>query len=137
MATRVDDKQMAKIAFVLAGIAHDKWWGNYRKKNPSTPRIKKLDDGTEIDINNCALNCPRWIEKQAESQLEYIKVVNLNAQLDENASRVHDVWMEMNSWEHDTSPHLFVPFDELAEEEKEKDRDIVRIIQNEFAKYSE
>ena len=42
---------------------------------------------------------------------------------EEMASVVHDAWMERNSWEKESRPHLFVPYNELPEEEKAKDRD--------------
>jgi hypothetical protein len=117
------------LSFELATLAHDKWWDNYRKNNPSTPRYKKLPDGTEIDINNCALNCPAWVKYQAELvHRDFVDAINLAATIDYNADMVHRIWMKKNDWERDTRPHLFVPFEKLTEEEKEKDRDIVRII---------
>ena len=41
------------------------------------------------------------------------------------SSRIHDQWMEDNSWQKDQTPELFVPYDDLPESEKAKDRDHV------------
>ena len=43
--------------------------------------------------------------------------------VEEMSSVVHEAWMKRNSWEKENRPHLFVPYSELPEEEKAKDRD--------------
>lgn len=41
------------------------------------------------------------------------------------ASAVHDKWMQDNAWQRESNPGLFVPYHELPEDEKKKDRDQV------------
>jgi len=131
------------IARTLSILAHDKWLLDYRSKYPvrqAPERYKTIpncEGGQKIDINVPARKCPDWVKYQAELvHQDFVAVVNLKAPLDYNADMVHRIWMNKNEWERDSRPHLFVRFDKLTEDEKEKDRDIVRIILGEVAQYN-
>lgn len=76
--------------------------------------------------------------------LVYDKIVNGEEitleMVEEMSSVVHEAWMERNSWEKESRPHLFVPYEELSEEEKAKDRaqveTAIRLISKEKVKWS-
>ena len=62
---------------------------------------------------------------------EIYKAIDNGATLDDDfiesaSSVIHDKWMERNSWAKEQQPELFVPYNELSEEEKEKDRVIIK-----------
>lgn len=141
IVVKVDDHLRLDVAQELAVLAHDKWWQDYRSKYPlheAPARMKTIpsdEGGQEIDINHCSHNCPAWVKYQADLvHIHFVAAINLAAPLDYNADMVHRVWMDKNEWERNDRPYLFVRFDKLSFEEKEKDRDIVRIILAELAK---
>ena len=128
----------------LASRLHDVW----RSARPRTPGgtrwdpRPKLVDGVTYDIANLEfIDLPQVFKRSntasAEVALDAVedKVAHIEAGgkgsefgsdafIDEGSSLVHDVWMEMNRmW---ADPSLLVPFDELPEDEKEKDRMILR-----------
>lgn len=113
------------IATLLATEAHNEWLDNYRKNNGDTPRIKELKN-VEFDINVewKSLNS-LWKEEQKKIFIEYLKVFNKDYKIDEYASIIHDIWVQFNDW---CDESLKVPFNELDDIEKEKDRVVVRKI---------
>lgn len=128
----------------LGGLLHDEWRAP-RKQEDGTfePRMKTTKDeawieahGTEeVDIANTDYqDLPEdWKgENKVSAEVamgEIYKAVEESTELDdafvESASSViHDKWLERNGeW---APPEQNKPFDELDEEEKEKDRVIVR-----------
>jgi hypothetical protein len=55
--------------------------------------------------------------------------------IEDAASHVHDAWMSRRSeGEKQSQAHLMVPYEKLPEEEKEKDREHIRIVGDLFAK---
>lgn len=51
------------------------------------------------------------------------ETVMSNDYVEKASSAVHDKWMADNAWQQESAPELFVPYAELPENEKEKDRD--------------
>ena len=111
---------------------HKQWQENRRKSNPDeATRIKKTKDaawaeenGTdEVDILNTDFaDLPEdWQGENLAAATAAVDAVDSSETEDEAASIVHDQWMARNSWEKDSQPELFVPYDELSDEEKEKD----------------
>lgn len=47
------------------------------------------------------------------------------SQVDQAASDIHEIWMELFPWEKTKKPHLFVPYDKLTTAEKLKDLDVL------------
>jgi|TARA_B110000208_G_scaffold164593_1_gene202279 hypothetical protein len=128
----------------LASRLHDVWRVNRgRTKDGSgrfVPREKTLADGTVVDIANMRFHQLPVRFRRANVAAGQVAIDAIEDQIErahdggwgirspefiESASSlVHDVWMEMNrAW---AEPALLVPFDELPEEEKEKDRSILR-----------
>lgn len=121
------------IATLLATEAHNEWLDNYQKNNGDTPRIKELknefDINVKFDINiEWKLLNPLWKEEQKKIFIEYLKVFDKKYKIDEYASIIHDIWVKFNPW---CDSSLKVPFDKLGDEEQEKDRVVVRKI-NEY-----
>ena len=46
------------------------------------------------------------------------------------SSQVHEAWMKHNSWQKDSSPELFKPFNELTPDEQLKDLDVLEVALN-------
>lgn len=119
-------KQLAIDA--LASSFHEKWLNDYREKNSDTPRIKEISGFTfNINVPWNELN-ELWKNEQREIFTQYIEIYNPNLSIDEMAEQIHQLWMKLNSWQQSSSPHLFVPYNNLSDDEKEKDRNVVRII---------
>jgi hypothetical protein len=128
----------------LASSLHDKWRETRKKEDGSyEPRWKSTKDqkwinqkGTnQTDIANTDYeNLPEdWqAENKASAEVaveEIAKAINQGKSLDENfvesaSAVIHKRWVERNeSW---APSEQKVPYTELVEEEKEKDRDIIR-----------
>ncbi len=45
------------------------------------------------------------------------------------ADLIHQQWMAMNSWQKNSKPELFLDYKDLSEDEKQKDKDLVVLIQ--------
>lgn len=129
---------------LVAGQAHDDWRAEWRRQNGDKPRIKQTTDAnwsamhagaSELDIAATAYaDLPSdW---QGENKLgaevvvdEVLKAASNNRSFDaafieEAAAVVHAKWVERNgSW---AAAELKVPYVDLSEGEKEKDRIFVR-----------
>lgn len=135
-------KTRDQLVVEVASAAHQDWRNQYRAANGDKPRIKKtkdqsfLDRGiTEVDI--AALSYPELpSDWQNENRLGAECVVDcvlravsdgqpLDAAFVEAASSVaHDSWLSRNSaWAQENQK---LPYPQLSEEEKEKDRFFVR-----------
>lgn len=129
------------LVAIVGSELHDEWRAP-RKKEDSTfePRIKKTKDekwvasheADEVDIANTAYDqLPEdWKgENKISAQIAIDEVLkaetDLNAEFIEHASSIlHDKWLERNgSWAPEDQKK---PYARLSEEEKEKDRVIVR-----------
>lgn len=44
------------------------------------------------------------------------------------SAKEHEKWMAENSWQSESTPALFVPYEELPEDEKVKDRDRIKAV---------
>ena len=61
------------------------------------------------------------VPRHFDEKISYRDVFNFEA-IESFASEVHEDWMRRNSWDIKSRPELFVPYSELPEEEKLKDR---------------
>lgn len=132
------------LSYSLGSDMHEVW-RNSRKREDGTyeSRIKKSKDeewnlahGTdEVDIANCTFEelPSNWQYENLEAGrvaigLVYEKVLNgeqfTNEDIDKMASHIHEEWLKRNSWVFDSNygdPKLAVPYNELSQEEKDKD----------------
>ncbi len=133
--------EQAKIT--VASSLHDQWRAS-RKKEDGTyePRMKDNGLGGQVDIANTEyINLPeKW---QGENKIAAETAVNIvyGAKqegkdvtspefLEEASEAVHIEWMKRNPKE-DWNAAQHVPYSELSEPEKQKDRDhVVLAIQN-------
>lgn len=143
------DKQKIKTERIIASVArelHDEWrqsrWieesGNYDSKVEKTKDLewsRKNKGATEVDIANTSyedLPSDWQVEGKASAEVAITEVeaaMREGRQLDdafieEASSALHDKWLERNG--SSMSPDQNKPYSELAEEEKEKDRVIIR-----------
>ena len=141
--------EMAKAYFAesLWADLHEEWRKGYAAKPENRdenwvvkPRIKKTKDeawikehGTdEVDIYYTPFkdlpSDKKWDNLAAAKEaidLVFDTVMGweiTQERIEEISSIVHENRMKRNSWEKDTRPELFVPYSELPEEEKAKDR---------------
>lgn len=109
----------------FASIAHEKWRQTWIEQNngESVPRIKPNSDGTEGDINlPFAEIHPDWQKENLVGGAVAFKAVNrFGEDIEAGSAYIHEKWMERNELG-DWNAHLHVPYEELPEVEKEKDR---------------
>jgi hypothetical protein len=125
-----DNKAVEKFA----SKAHDEWRRGFDAKyaetgKPSKERIKKNDDGTEGDINVPFEKLhPTWKkENLAAGKAALEAVQKYGNDMEKAAEHVHNEWMKRNP-KQDWNAAQHVPYNELPEAEKEKDRAHVREI---------
>ena len=133
------------LSYSLGSDLHEAWRAP-RKLEDGTfePRVKKSKDeawnavhGTdEVDIANCSFEelPSNWQYENLEAarvaiNLVYDKTINGEEfsveEIENMSSVIHDEWLKRNDWVYDPNygdPKLAVPYLELSEEEKAKDR---------------
>ncbi len=127
---------LGKAVDMLASNLHGVWADSYRagemaKGNENPTRMKDDGMGGQVDILNTSYADlpPKW---QAENKAQAESAISLVAQNMENAmmdieglsAQIHEQWLSRNSWAKDGP--LGVPYNELPEEEKQKDRDVIK-----------
>lgn len=108
----------------IAAAAHDKWCEDHEFK----PRWKILEDGSSIDIANTPFaDLPNeWREENIQGAISAIYGLALYNDIESVAAYVHAEWVQRNR--DCAPPELLVPYDDLTEEDKEKDRLFVRLV---------
>jgi len=110
----------------FASNAHEQWRGNFDPTG-TKPRIKKNSDGTEGDINVPFADLhPDWQkENLAAGHAAHRAVKHFGHDMEKAAEYVHSEWMKRNP-KADYNAAQHVPYDDLSDDEKEKDRVHVR-----------
>lgn len=126
---------LGKAVDMLASKLHENWASGFRagemaKGNENPTRMKDDGMGGQVDILNTSYDQlpPKW---QAENKAQAESAISLVAKdmegamsnIEGLAAQVHEQWLSRNSWAKDGP--LGVPYNELPEEEKQKDRDVV------------
>ena len=114
----------------FASLAHEEWRQNFDPTG-TKPRIKKNSDGTEGDINVPFDKLhPDWqAENLAAGQAAEHAVKKFPEDVEKAAEYIHIEWMKRNP-KADYNAAQHVPYDELPEDEKEKDRVHARTMMN-------
>jgi hypothetical protein len=113
----------------FAAKAHDAWRKNFDPSG-TKERIKKNSDGTEGNINVPFNKLhPDWKKENIAAGHAALAAVKKHPKnIEKAAEHVHNEWMKRNpKGEHNASQH--VPYNQLSEPEKEKDRVHVRRMQ--------
>lgn len=109
----------------LARAHHTAWLAQTQDQGPRMVEA----EGASFDIRVPWENLhPVWRRKQAAAQQVYVDAIEGIADEETAAGIVHDVWMLQHPDAMATRPHLFRPYAQLEEAEKEKDRQIVRLL---------
>jgi hypothetical protein len=131
---------LGKAVDMLASKLHGIWADNYRsgemaKGNENPTRMKDDGMGGQVDILNTPFEQlpPKW---QAENNAQAASAIMLVANdlegamgnIEGLAAKVHEQWLSRNSWA--ANGPLGVPYNELPEEEKQKDRDVITAAQD-------
>ena len=131
---------LGKAVEMLASKLHGIWADNYRsgemaKGNENPTRMKDDGMGGQVDILNTSYSDlpAKW---QAENKAQAESAIGLVARNMDSASmdieglaaQIHEQWLSRNSWAKDGP--LGVPYNELPEEEKQKDRDVITAAQD-------
>lgn len=74
---------------------------------------------------NANIEAASFVSKEVASDYNQGLDITKDAYIEEFASKIHDNWMKDNSWQQEINPELFVPYQELPEIEKAKDRNQV------------
>jgi len=113
----------------FAAKAHDEWRKNFDATG-TKERIKDNSDGTKGNINVPFNKLhPDWKKENLAAGKAAMDAVNKHPKdIERAAEHVHNEWMKRNPRaEHNASQH--VPYHQLSEPEKEKDRVHVRAMQ--------
>ena len=128
---------LGKAVEMLGSKLHEKWAEGYRsgemaKGNENPTRMKDDGMGGQVDILNTSYAelPPKW---QAENKAQAEAAIGLVSKdmsgamdnLENLAAQVHEQWLSRNSWAVEQKSPLAVPYSELPEEEKQKDRDVI------------
>ena len=110
----------------FASMAHEEWRKNFDPTG-TKERIKKNSDGTEGDINIPFEKLhPDWQkENLAAGKAAEDAVKNFPDDIEKAAEYIHIEWMKRNP-KADYNAAQHVAYDQLPEDEKEKDRVHVR-----------
>ena len=110
----------------FASSAHDEWRQNFDPTG-TKERVKKNSDGSEGNINVPFDELhPDWQrENLAAGQAAAEAVTEFPNNIEKAAEYIHIEWMKRNP-KADYNAAQHVPYDELPEDEKEKDRVHVR-----------
>jgi len=110
----------------FASNAHEEWRRNFDPTG-TKPRVKKNSDGTEGDINVPFADLhPDWQkENLAAGHAAHRAVKHFGRNMEKAAEYVHNEWMKRNP-RADYNAAQHVPYDDLPDDEKEKDRVHVR-----------
>ena len=114
----------------FASMAHEEWRQNFDPSG-TKPRIKKNSDGTEGDINVPFDKLhPDWQkENLAAGQAAEHAVKKFPDDIEKASEYIHIEWMKRNP-KADYNAAQHVPYDQLSEDEKEKDRVHARTMMN-------
>ena len=114
----------------FASSAHEEWRQNFDPTG-TKPRIKKNSDGTEGDINVPFDKLhPDWQkENLAAGQAAENAVKKFPNDIEKASEYIHIEWMKRNP-KADYNAAQHVPYDQLPEDEKEKDRVHARTMMN-------
>ena len=110
----------------FASSAHDEWRRNFDPTG-TKERVKKNSDGTEGNINVPFEKLhPDWQrENLAAGKAAAEAVTKFPDNIEQAAEYIHIQWMKRNpTADYNAAQH--VPYDQLPEDEKEKDRVHVR-----------
>ncbi len=126
---------LGKAVDMLASKLHENWASGFRagemaKGNENPTRMKDDGMGGQVDILNTPFEQlpPKW---QAENNAQAASAIMLVANdlegamgnIEGLAAKVHEQWLSRNSWA--ANGPLGAPYNELPEEEKQKDRDVI------------
>jgi DNA gyrase inhibitor GyrI len=115
----------------FASIQHDNWRNSFDPGNTGKERVKKNSDGTEGNINVPFNKLhPDWQrENVAAGKAALMAIRKHKGNIEAAAEHVHNEWMKRNP-KADYNAAQHVPYHELPEDEKEKDRQHVRTMSN-------
>jgi len=142
LGSRCGSNHRAERVVLVATAGHEQWRADYKAANGDKPRIKKTKDPefvsrgvTEVDIASMTyseLPSDWQAENKAAAECAvdcFLGAVAIGRALDdgfveEASATQHEKWLERNGeW---APPEQKLPYAELSEEEKEKDRFFVR-----------
>jgi len=127
---------LGKAVEMLASKLHEIWAEGTRAilmaKGAPLERFRDDGMGGQIDILNTPYSdlTPKWQSEnkaQAESAIGLV-AKNMDSAIENIeglAAQVHEQWLARNSWAIEQKSPLAVPYSELPEEEKQKDRDVI------------
>lgn len=147
--------RVKEVADDMAKQAHESWAENFRKNNPDqTTRIKEVKgdkawiekNGTsKVDILNTPYDeLPQDFKKENfDGSVAALKALNTALKriaagkdpveaMEKASADVHAKWVERNPWADDK---LKVPYKDLSEAEKDKDRDFIRTAMKNVSKF--
>lgn len=153
---KTEDKELEELKGIEIGSCLHEDWRQTRKKEDGTyePRWKKVKDSkfqyiesdtcrkneegvVEIDIANRSFAelSADWQYENLEAGKVVAKLVGEKTELtseevEEMSSVIHDEWLKRNDWVFDPNygnPAQAVPYAELSEEEKQKDREQLKL----------
>ena len=110
----------------FASIQHEKWRKSFDPEQSGKERIKSNSDGTSGNINVPFDQLhPDWQKENIDAGKAALEAVKkYGSDIERAAEHVHNEWMKRNP-KNDYNAHQHVPYSQLSEEEKNKDKEHV------------
>jgi len=110
----------------FASIQHENWRKGFDPEGSGKERIKKNSDGTQGNINVPFNKLhPDWQKENLAAGKAAYAAVRAHSDMERAAEHVHNEWMKRNP-KADYNAAQHVPYSQLPESEKEKDREHIR-----------
>jgi len=125
------DEMRNDAVTAFASKQHDVWRKGFDPEGTGKERIKKNSDGSEGNINVPFKKLhPDWQKENLSAGKAALQAVRKHPNdMESAADHVHKEWMKRNP-KADYNAHLHVPYSDLPEDEKQKDRDHVNTMKS-------
>lgn len=117
------DPKREKAVRIFASATHEAWRTTLPTAERNQPRIRSKNGGPKQDINVPfdKLHPTAQAENIAAGHAAHKAVKRFGGNDDKAGEHIHNAWMKRNPPD-DYNKHLHIPYEELPENEKEKDR---------------
>lgn len=117
-------RSQTRVIEEAAAEFHKEWLKTYREKNGNKERVK---NGQNINVSYYELNDINKFENFESAKVAF-ECIKQGLDIERSSAVIHSRWVDRNkSW---ASDHLKQEYNSLSDEEKNKDRNVFRVVLN-------